>query len=152
MPAALTFGADLLAGVGAYEAGKTRSLLYRANASVAAQQAQSEREAGAYGEQMVRMRGAALQGQQVAQIGASNLQQAGTPSQVVASTAMVNEMDALQTRNNALRRAWGFEVQGASDAFQSKQAATAGITRGLGSILSGGAKADEQYNQTGTFF
>jgi hypothetical protein len=61
-------------------------------------------------------------------------------------------MDALQTRNNALRKAWGFEVQGASDQFQSKQANTGGIISGVGSILSGGAKAYEQYNQTGSFF
>lgn len=141
-----------MGGVGNYEAGKTRSLLFRANASIAAQQARSELEAGAYNESMVRMRGAALQGQQVAQIGASNLQQAGTPSQVVASTAMVNEMDALQTRNNSLRKAWGFEVQQVSDNFQSKQAATAGVTEGIGSILNGGAKAYEQYSQTGSFF
>lgn len=152
MPADLSLAAGFFGGVGAYEAGQTRSLLYRANASIAAQQAQSEREAGAYGEQMVRMRGAALQGQQIAQIGASNLQQAGTPSQVVASSAMVNEMDALQTRNNAMRKAWGFQVQGISDTFQSKQAATGGIFSGVGSILSGGARAAEQYNQTGSFF
>jgi hypothetical protein len=152
MPADLTLGASLLQGVGAYETGRTRSLLFRANASIATQQAQSEREAGAYGEQMVRMRGAALQGQQIAQIGASNLQQGGTPATVVASSALVNEMDALQTRNNALRKAWGFEVQGASDQFQSKQANTGGIISGVGSILSGGAKAYEQYNQTGSFF
>jgi hypothetical protein len=135
-----------------YETGKTRSLLFRANASTAAQQAQSEREAGAYGEQMVRMRGASLQGQQIAQIGASNLQQAGSPSQVVASSAMVNEMDALQTRNNAMRKAWGFEVQAQSDTFQAKQARRGGIMSGVGSILSGGAKAYDQYNTTQTFF
>jgi hypothetical protein len=152
MPADLSLAAGFMGGVGAYESGRARSLLYRANASIAAQQAQSEREAGAYGEQMVRMRGAALQGQQIAQIGASNLQQAGTPSQVVASSAMVNEMDALQTRNNAMRKAWGFQVQGISDTFQSKQAATGGIFSGVGSILSGGAKATEQYNQTNSFF
>lgn len=152
MPADLSLAAGFMGGVGSYEAGKTRSLLFRANADIAAQQSRSELEAGAYNEQSVRMRGAALQGQQVAQIGASNLQQAGTPSQVVASTAMVNEMDALQTRNNAMRKAWGFQVQQASDTFQSKQAGSAGVNEGFGSILSGGAKAYEQYNKTDSFF
>lgn len=152
MPADLSLAAGFLSGVGNYEAGKTRSLLFRANASIAAQQARSEQEAGAYNESMVRMRGAALQGQQVAQIGANNLQQAGTPTAVVASSAMINEMDALQTRNNSLRKAWGFQVQQVSDNFQSKQASSAAVTEGVGSILNGGAKAYEQYNQTGSFF
>ena len=152
MPSGLSLAAGFLGGVADYEAGKTRSQLYRANAAIAAQQAQSEREAGAYNEEIIRMKGAALQGQQIANIGASNLQQAGTPSQVVASTAAVNEMDALQTRNNAMRKAWGFQVQGASDNFQSAQASRTAITSGVGSILSGGAKAYDQYSQTGTFF
>lgn len=152
MPAGLSLAAGFLGGVADYEAGKTRSQLYRANASIATQQAQSEREAGAYNEEIVRMKGAALQGQQIAQIGASNLQQGGTPSQVVASTAAVSEMDALQTRNNAMRKAWGFSVQAASDSFQSTQASRSASTSGFGAILSGGAKAYDQYSQTGTYF
>lgn len=149
---ALSFLAGLGEGVSAYETGRTRSLLYRSNTAIATEQARSEEQAGAYNESMVRLRGAALQGQQVAQIGANNLQQAGTPAQVVASSAMVNEMDALQTRNNALRRAWGFEVQGVSDAFQSGQAARAGDFTAAGSILTGGAKAFKEYNDTGSWF
>lgn len=152
MAGGLSLAAGFLQGVGEYEAGQARSQLYRANAGIAAQQARSEAQAGAYNESAIRMKGAALTGQQVAQIGANNLQQTGTPAQVVASTAMVNEMDALQTRNNALRRAWGFQVQEVSDTFQAKQAATAGAFSAAGSILSGGAKATQQYNETGSWF
>lgn len=152
MSAGLTGASSLIQGVGAYEAGETRSRLYSANAQIATAQMQSEAQAGAYNEEMVRMKGAALTGQQTAQIGANNLQQVGTPSQVVASTSEISEMDAIQTRNNALRRAWGFEVQGASDTVQSGMAQRAGAFQGIGSILSGGAKAASQYNETGTFF
>lgn len=152
MSAGMTAASGLMQGVGAYEAGQTRSQLFRANAQIAGEQAQSEAQAGAYNESAVRMRGAAMEGQQIAQIGANNLQQTGTPAQVVASARMVNEMDALQTRNNALRRAWGFQVQEASDNFQSKQAATAGDFSAAGSILTGGAKAYDQYKSTGTWF
>lgn len=152
MSAGVTGSSALLSGVSQYEAGEARSSLYRANATIAGEQYQSEAAAGAYNEEMVRMKGAALEGQQVAQIGASNIQQRGTPAQVVASTAMVNEMNALQTRNNALRRAWGFEVQGASDLYQAGLAKTAGIEQGFGSILSGGAKAIGEYHETGTWF
>lgn len=152
MPADLTLASTFFQGVGAYEAGETRSQLYRANATIAQRQAQSEAAAGAYNENIVRMRGEALEGQQVAQIGAGNLQQGGTPALVVAGTRMVNEMDALQTRNNALRRAWGFEVQNVSDAFQAEQAKRAGLFSGSGSILTGGAKALNEYNTSGSFF
>jgi hypothetical protein len=139
-------------GVGQYEAGQTRSQLYRTNAAIAGQQAQSEAEAGSVNETAERMKGTALTGQQVAQIGGSNLQQGGTPAQVVAGTAMVSEMNALQTRNNALRKAWGFQVQQASDQFQSKEASKAGDFSGAGSILTGGAKAYGQYQSTGSWF
>jgi hypothetical protein len=152
MSAGLTAGAGLMQGVGQYEAGQSRSQLYRANASIAGQQAQSEAQAGATNEEMQRMKGTAFTGQQVAQIGASNLQQAGTSAQVVANSAEINEMNALQTRNNALRKSWGFQVQEASDSFQSKEASTAGDFSAAGSILTGGAKAASQYNSTGSFF
>lgn len=152
MSAGVTAGAGLLQGVGQYEAGQTRSQLFKQNAQIAGEQAQSEVEAGADNASRIQMRGAAVAGQQVANIGANNLTQGGTNAQVVASTAAVNEMDALTTRNNAMRRAWGFEVQGASDEFQSKEAATAGDYQGAGSILSGGAKALTEEKATGSWF
>jgi len=152
MSAGLTGLTSLYSAYGQYEAGKTRSELYTANAEIASRQAASEASAGAYNENVVRMHGAALQGQQVAQIGANNLQQTGTPAQVVSGTAMVNEMDALQTRNNALRRAWGFEVQGTSDQLQAELAKKSAMNEGVGSILSGGARAYDQYKSAGSWF
>ena len=152
MSAGVGEGASLLRGVGEFEAGQARGRLFNANEDIARRQFQSEAEAGAYNENMVRMRGAALEGQQVAQIGSSNLQQTGTPAQVVAGSRMVNEMDALQTRNNALRRAWGFEVQGESDAFQANQVRRAGAMNGFGSILAGSGAAYKEASETGSWF
>lgn len=152
MSSGLTASSALLSGVSRYEAGEERSRLFDANADIAKRQAQSEAEAGAYNETMVRMRGAALEGQQTAQIGANNLQQRGTPAAVVASSRMVNEMDALQTRNNALRRAWGFEVQGLNDRTQASFAQRSGEFGAVDSILTGGAKAYEQEQATGKWF
>lgn len=152
MPAALTLADSLLGGAINYRAGRTRGALYQANAGIADLQARSEIASGAYAENIARMHGAALTGQQVAQIGASNLQQAGTAAQVVADTARISEMNALETRNNALRRAWGFEVQSASDQFQAKQASSAGTMDLAGSILAGGTKAYDEYQQTGSWW
>jgi hypothetical protein len=152
MSAGVTGISSLAEGLAQYNAGRQRKALFDTNAEIAARQAQSEAQAGAYNEMMVRMRGDALAGQQTAQIGASNLQQAGTPAQVVASSRMVNEMDALQVRNNANRRAWGYRVQGVSDELQGKMAADAGLLNGVGSILTGGAAAYKQRRDTGSWF
>jgi hypothetical protein len=151
MSAGVTAGAGLLSGVAQYEAGRTRSNLLRSNASVAGQQSQSELDAESRNEQALRMKQAAVTGQQVAQTGANNLQQRGSPSQVQQSTAEINETDILTMRNNAMRKAWGFQVQRASDTFQSEQAGRIGAFQGAGSILAGGGKSLEQYNATGEF-
>src|SRR5450631_1844775 len=149
MSAGLTGASALLGGVSQYEAGQERSSLYRANTGIALSQAQSEAAAGSFNESQVLRRGAAMTGQQVAQIGANNLTQGGTNAQVVSGTAAVNEMDALTTRNNALRRAWGFSVQAASDQKQGEFASSAGDFSAVGTILGGGAKAWTQAQAAG---
>jgi hypothetical protein len=122
--------------VSAYQSGKTKDALETANASIADQQAKSEMTSAAYNSNLARLKGAQIQGQQVSAIGANNLQQTGTNALVVADTAKAQEMNALQIQQNALRRAWGFEVQGSSDRFQGQLAEQGGILSGLGDIAS----------------
>jgi DNA helicase TIP49 (TBP-interacting protein) len=152
MSAGLTAAGGLFQGVSQYEAGQEKGSLFRANAGIAAQQFQSEVQAGSENEERVLMKGAQQTGQQVAQIGASNLQQRGTPAQVVASSAVANEMDALTTINNARRRAYGFQVQEVSDQKQASLAREAGDFNAAGSILAGGAKAYDQEQKAGGWF
>lgn len=152
MSAGLTGASALLSGVSQYEAGQQRSSLYRTNAIIAGEQAQSELQAGSANEEQQRLRGQAMTGQQVNTIGANNLQQRGTPSQVVSSTAALNEMNALTIRNNAARKAWGFRVQQVSDQRQSDLAASAGDFNAAGSILGGGAKAYGEADRAGGWF
>jgi hypothetical protein len=152
MSAGVTGAGALLGGVAQYESGQEKSTLFRANAGIAAQQYQSEAQAGAFNAQQIARKGAAMTGQQVANIGANNLQQSGTPAAVVASTAAVNEQDQLQTMNNAMRRAWGFQVQGASDQQQAGFAKSAGDFNAFGTILGGGAKAYDQSVRAGGWF
>jgi hypothetical protein len=152
MSAGLTAAGGLYGGVAQYEAGQERGSLYKANAGIAMQQYQSEAAAGAANEAQVRRKGEALEGQQVAAIGANNLQQAGTPAKVVASTAAINEMDALTTRNNALRRAWGFQVQAASDEKQASLAKDTADFNAFGSILGGAAKGYSEAQKAGGWF
>ena len=152
MSAGLTGVSALAQGVGQYEEGEERSNLYKVNAGIAQKQAASEIAAGNYNANAIRMRGDALIGQQVAQTGGNNLQQAGTPAQVASSTRQISEMDALQTMNNARRRAWGFQVQGGSDRLQAGFAANSGLNRGLDTILAGAGKAYGEEKATGSWF
>lgn len=152
MSAGLTEEGALIKGLASFESGNTRSRLFDANASIADRQANSEIAAGNYNYNSVKMRGAAIEGQQVNAIGANNLQQSGTNAKVVADTAAINEMDALQTRNNAMRRAWGFEVQASSDRTQAGMAENAGVMDAAGGILSGSAKAYDEYSKTRSWF
>lgn len=119
-----------------YQAGKTKDALEQANASIADQQAKSEMASGSYNANLARLKGKAIQGQQVSAIGANNLQQGGTNATVVADTAGAQEGNALQIQQNALRRAWGFSVQGASDRFQGNLAEQGGILSGIGDLAS----------------
>lgn len=152
MSAGLTATGGLLGGVAQYESGQQKRTLFNADAGIAARQAQSEEAAGSYNETIVRQRGAQITGNQVANTGANNLQQTGTPAQVISSTAETNEMDALQTRNNAMRKAWGFQVQQESDLTQAKFAQSAGVFNAAGSILTGGSKAYTQEQGSGSWF
>ena len=134
-------------GVSQIAAGDTKDALERANENIASQQAKSEMESGAFNTNLVRLKGAQVTGQQVSAIGANGFQQSGTLSQVVADAGAANERSALTTQNNALRRAWGFQVQGASDAFEGAAAARGGLLSGVGDFIGAGASAWNQYDK-----
>jgi hypothetical protein len=134
-------------GASSMAAGDTRANLENANAEIASQQAKSEVDAGGYNANLARERTAKTEGAQISAIGANNLQQGGTPSTVVSDTARAGEMNALQINNNALRRAWGFQVQGASDTFQAGLAQQGGILSGIGSDIAAGGDIYRGVNQ-----
>jgi hypothetical protein len=135
-----------------FTAGRDRDYLEKANESIAQTQAKSEFSAAAYNTNIARMRARSIMGTQVANTGANNLQQGGTPSEVIASTAKTQEANALQIQNNAMRRAWGFEVEGSSDQYQGDQAERGGILSGLGTLAStaGGSYKSYSFANPGT--
>jgi hypothetical protein len=138
-------GTGLKAGA-SIRSGNEKDKLEMANAGIADQQAKSELAAGGYNAGLVRRKGAQIQGQQIAAIGANNLTQGGTNANVVEDTAMKTEADALTTQNNAMRKAWGFQVQGASDRLQAGYAKSGGILSGIGDLAAGGAKSWDYYS------
>ncbi len=144
-----TEGADILGGTlkagSQFAAGKERADLERGNADIAAAQVRSEEDAGAYNANLVRQRGAKTTGAQIAATGANNLQQAGTPSQVIGDTARATELSALTTNNNALRRAWGFSVEEASDRTQASLDEQGGILSGIGTAIDTSGQAYKDF-------
>jgi hypothetical protein len=138
-------GGGIKAGA-AFAAGSEKDALEKANAGIADQQAKSEMAAGGYNTDLARKKAAQIQGNQVSAIGANNLQQGGTNANVVADTAKAQEANALQIQNNALRRAWGFEVQGASDTLEGSLAKQGGILSGLGDLTSTAGKIYKDQN------
>ena len=128
MPALLNSGAQYASGQA------SRSLMYM-NAGLAGEQAKSEASAGAYNEGQIRKKYAAVEGAQVNAIGANNLQVSGSALRMLTDTAKAGEMDALQTRNNALRKAFGYQVQAVGDRFQGDMDARIGTMRAVGTAL-----------------
>lgn len=125
------------------ESSQTKAGLEDANALIAQQQAKSEMAAGSYNANLVRQRGQKVLGSMIASTGANNLQQKGTPVNNQADTARATELSALMTNNNALRRAWGFQVQGASDRYEAGMDRTAGVLNAAGAIV--GSKGVASY-------
>jgi hypothetical protein len=133
----------------AFAAGNAKSSLEMLNAGIASTQAKSEMETGAYNSNLARLRGEQVEGQQVSGIGANNLRQAGTPATVVANTAAASERNVLNVQNNALRRAWGFQVQGTSDTYQAELAKQGGMLSGIGDLTSTAGTVYKDLNTAG---
>lgn len=112
------FGAGYKA-VGAYNQAATQKgvLNYQAqvaqnNATVANMQASQEQLIGQQQEQTQRLQGAQVYGAQRAAMAANGVDLGeGSASNVLTTTDYMNERDALTIRDNAMRRAWGYQVQ-----------------------------------------
>lgn len=114
------FGAGAgLAATGAYgeAASQKNALLYDAdvadqNAQISEWQGQDALYRGQLDEQSSRLRTAAVKGSQRAAMAANGIVVGeGSSNDVLTSTDYVGETDALAIRNNALRSAWGYQVQ-----------------------------------------
>lgn len=108
-----------LGAIGAYNQGKAGkdAANYRAavagnNAIIAEQNAQLELRRGAIEEHEQRTRTAQLIGAQIAGYGAAGIDVAsGTALRTQEATAELGETDAVTTRNNAQRRAYGWRTE-----------------------------------------
>ena len=112
----------------------------RYNARVAENEAQETRRVGTEAENIQRQKTAILLSKQRAQIGAAGIELgSGSALQLQKDTATLGEADALRIRSNYERRAAGLETGAELTLAQGEMAATAGVSKAAGTLLSGAA-------------
>lgn len=116
-----------------------------ANAQLAEHQAADAVARGQSAEFNQRLKTAQMKGQQVASLAGRGVAlDNGSPLDVLTSTDVMGEADALQIRDNAAKEAWGYNAQAANYKAQASAANpwAAGVTSLLGSA---GAVAGKWY-------
>lgn len=126
--------------------------MYDANAGVARLQAGDALSRGHLAEQRHRIDTKRLVGSQRAALGAQGIDvNRDSALDVQADTMAMGELDALTIRNNAVREAWGYEVQAANYGNQAILAGRAGRTAFEGSLLTSGIRALDIVGRRGYF-
>lgn len=124
-------GGEFFSASASRDSAKTDAHIALVNARLAELSAQSALQAGQQEEQRSRLRYAALKGTQRAAMAANGVAlDSDTPQRVLASTDLMNEVDAQTISTNALRQAWGHrtEATGFRNKALSARARAAGIS------------------------
>jgi hypothetical protein len=168
--APLALGGQLLGGVlsgfGAIEGGAAgknaadyQAQVAQMNAGIAKQNASTEMAAGEQSANLSEMKTRAAVGQTKAGQGAAGVDvNSGSFVDTRASEAELGMLDALTTRANSARKAYGYEVEATSqeaqsqlDIMQGKQAEEAGWISGFGSLITGASGAGVNAKKLGVF-
>lgn len=129
--------------------GDAESAVQKKNAILADMQAEQARNIGTIDEERQMAVTRQLLGRQRATFAANNIDaSSGSALDTIGQTAQFGAMDAMTVRNNALRQAWGFDVE-ASNArnaaawakYGSRQKAAGTLLSGAGSVYGKGADA-----------
>lgn len=155
-------GGSLLSAYGALKGGQATSEMYQYQAGISQLKqkidlqnrdyayATGETEAQKYGYAAQKRMGAIRAG-----AGASGIDVgSGSKADLQTSQQLVTDIDMAQIRNNAARKAYGFEVEASSDAAQAglytkaaSDAKEAGKIKALGSLVSGTASVADKWLQ-----
>ena len=131
-----------VAVAGQVQQAKTQSGIAKFNADTAKFQAEDAMKEGSILEERQLSRTRQIRAQQEAIMGAGGVDPTtGTAAQVLDQTTEMGTIDALTLRSNAVRRAWGYNVQASNDIFGG-ELAKANSNSAIGStLLTGGARA-----------
>ncbi|MDB4871974.1 MAG: hypothetical protein JWL97_2978 [Gemmatimonadales bacterium] len=136
--------------------GDAEGELFGLNAGLADSQAADALARGQQIEGRQRLAGRLLLSEQKAAFAGQGIDvsSGGSVQDVTAGDQSVNELDAMQIRNDAKRQAWGFQAEASIYRFQGDQARTAGRNRqraynaqAISTLLTTGADALDQYSK-----
>lgn len=129
-----------------YDQGKFQEKVMKNNALSAKYAADDALARGAVEEGQARDRARAVMGAQRAALAANGLDATtGTGSQLLTDTAGMAEFDALTVRNNAMKQAYGLNVQSTNLLAEGRAAKVAGTNAAIGSLLTAGSQAASIY-------
>jgi hypothetical protein len=144
--------------VGAYNSANAQKNTYAYKAQIAAQNAQIANQQasqaiinGQTAEQNIRLQGAQVIGSQRASMAANGVDLGqGSANEALTTTKYITERDALTTKDNALRQAWGYQVQAVNATNEGRIDTYAGdsVSPGMAaftSLLGGASTLSKQY-------
>lgn len=141
-------------GVTAYtqvQQGKYQNQVAQNNAKVAGMQAQDALRSGAAEDQQRRWKIRALMAKQSAGFGANNVVgSTGTALDILGESAMFGEVDLNTIRNNAARKAWGYDVEKSNALAEGKLAKYGGKMAAIGTLLSTGSQVAGMWSKLPT--
>lgn len=124
----------LVKGYSEYTAGQSEAKIADANAALARGRAADAIREGGVEAGQARARGAAVASEQKLAVASSGVDPSSATN-LFETTAAGSELDALKAKNNAARRAWGFDVEAASDDVKATMARRRSYLGPLGSAL-----------------
>jgi hypothetical protein len=133
-----TLGAAGISAYSQYSAGQAQQKIAENNAMMAGWQQQDAMRQGAESAAAARAEGARVVGAASAAVAANGIDSSsGSMANLFAASYSNAELDAVSEKNNAARRAWGFDTEAQNDRAQGAQAAYQGKMGSYGSILGG---------------
>lgn len=116
------------------------------DAQIAAEQGEQAKQAGLVEEEKHLRRVRQMIGSQRAAAAASGVDvNFGTPLEIQDETMALGVADAETIRMNALRQAWGFDVQAVNSVNQGRAARATGRNRAVGTVLTTAANTGRGY-------
>lgn len=133
-------------------AGRYEQQVAERNATIAEQQAEQAKQIGNIDEERQLRRVRAALGSQRAALAANGLDiNSGSALDLQAETAGFGAADALNLRSNALREAWGFNVEATNQRNAGRAARAQGRNSAFGTLLTTGASVAGMGYQSGMF-
>jgi hypothetical protein len=132
-----------------YKQGRDQASIAERNAAVSNAAATDAINRGLNEEEQVRRKGYRIAGSQRSGMAASGIDiGSGSAVNLQADTAAMTELDALTTRSNSIREAWGLTQQAAIQKFEGQSALSAAKWRAGSSLLEGAMDAYPYYKES----